>query len=140
MLQKVGRLIDGAKEHKAKVEAESRKEAKQLAVSVRAKFDATYSKQLDHNIATQDKWYQETSGYLKRIWETRDDVRIPVPKKQRRMLRFWLEFGCSPVQAREYAYKAKVDGVMEKITPEEVFGCYGKYKQPRHFSGRPYDK
>ena len=74
------------------------------------------------------------------MWETRDDVRIPVPKKQRRMLRFWLEFGYSPVQAREYAYKAKVDGAIEKIAPEEEFGCYGKYKQPRHFHGRPYDK
>ena len=118
------------------MEAESRKEAKQRVVSVRAKLDEEYSKQLDHNLATQDKWYQETSRYLKRMWETRDDVRIPVPKKQRRMLRFWLEFGYSPVQAREYAYVAKG----EKITPEEELGCYGKYKQPEHFRGRPYDK
>ena len=94
----------------------------------RAKLDEAHSKQHDDLLDKQEKWYQEQSKYLKRMWETRDDVRIPIPKKQKMKFGLLLELGDCPAEAREGAYKDKIDGKVQKITPEEEFGCFGKYK------------
>ena len=72
----------------------------ELAVRVQAKLDEAYREQYDDLVNKQEKWYQEQSKYLKRMWETRDDVRIPIPKKQKMKFGLLLELRIGGLPSR----------------------------------------
>ena len=50
----------------------------------KTKMETELTKERDADQQERDRWYEEQSGYLKRLYDAREDVRLPKPKKKRR--------------------------------------------------------